>query len=245
MHDKYLFGKDFQRSFIALEDNRPVNLPTQTPTIYIFDEKPSREDAASGTGAVATVSAWNEGTVSPYPNVYTVTGINDPDADSDVSEYWYWEAINYITKTAGTVQTKVRAFKLVRAGAPSTLPSLTSADLQEVYPELRKYLSDDELAAVIENCTEQLIIDLEAGGLQFEKFSDLKKLRLPLAFKCIAESSLSQFKVENDRFFLRYQMFNEKYSNLLKQITLPYDEDGDGQAEKEEKPKRSYQVYDT
>lgn len=245
MHDQYLFGKDFTRSFFALEDGKPVNLPTQTPAIYIFTAEPSRADAAAGTGAAATISSWTEGTASPYANIYTVTGIADPDASGTVDQRWYWEAINYITKTAGVVQTKIRAFKLVRAEAPSTYPSLTSADLTGVYPAISSYLSESELETMIANCTEEMIFELEANGLEFGKFSDLKKLRLPLAFKCIAESSFSQFKVQDDKFYLRWQRYNEKYSNLLKLITLPYDADGDGQAENEEKPQRNYRILDT
>ena len=247
MHDQYLFGKDFQREFIALENNKPVKLPTQTSlTIYYFTAKPNRTEAAAGTGAIASaITSWTQDEGSPYKTQWTVTAIADPAATSDVDTRWYWESINYITKTGGTTTTKVRAFKLARAAAPSTYPKITTIDLIEVYPAIASYLKEDQLNSVIDNCLEEMILDLERDGLEFGKFTDLKKLRLPLAFKCIAESCLSQIEAEGDAFEYRYKEFNKKYAEKLRAITLPYDDDGDGQAELEQKPKRNYWIMDT
>lgn len=246
MFDRYLFNKDITRQFIALEDDRPFKLPTQNPTIYVYTQKPSLTEAAAGTGAVAAaVTSWNQSSVDPYPNTYTLTAIADPASTSDVPSRVYWESITYITKTAGTSITHLRSFIVERADTKSGYPSITGEDLAEIYPAITSYLNSSELAAMIANNLEELIIDLEARGLDWGKLGDLRKLRLALAYKCIAESCLSEVKQEGDRFDYRYNKFLEKYNAALKAVQLPYDEDGDGKAEAVVQAKRGYWILDT
>lgn len=246
MHDRYLYGKDFTRSFIVEEDNEPFKLPSQTPTIYIFTEKPTRDEAQAGTGAVQTISSWNQNAATPYACLYAVSAIVDPDPDAaDDNEQWYWEAVNYITKTGGQTQTAIRGFVLSRGFQPSNLPEVAPEDLAAVYPAISEYIPSDQLRAMIASCLEDVIMDLETKGIEWGRLSDKRRLHRALAFKSIAEASFSQVKGEGDKFHLRYTEFTKKYASAMTAVNLPYDADGDSSPELIEKPRKGYAILDT
>lgn len=246
MSDRYLYGKDFQREFIAMEDNKPFKLPSQTPTIYIFSTQPTRDIAQAGTGAAQTISTWNQDSASPYPCRYTVTAIDDPAPDdASPNSLWYWEAINYITKTAGQAQTSIRAFLLERGFQPSALPTVKPEDLADVYPAIADYLTTDQQRAMIENCLGEMIQELESRGIEYGRYHDQRKLKLALTYKVIAEGSLSQVKTPEDKFDYRYKVFSQKYIQNMQSLKLPYDGDGDGKPEVIERPRTNYWILDT
>lgn len=246
MYERHLFGKDFQRTFHLVLGGEPVKLPSQTPTIYIFSAAPSRDEAQAGTGAVETITSWNQDAVSPYGCTYTVAAIDDPSPDAATPDpVWYWAAINYVTEAAEQTQTAIQAFLLERGSAPATLPKIIPADLVDVYPAIDDYLDDQELEAQITVALSLMVTDLEAKGLEWGKLGDLHKLKLALAFKAIALSSFSQVKEEGDKFHLRYLEFTRMYSAMMEAISLPYDKDGDGKPEQVVQAKRSYAILDT
>lgn len=246
MYERHLFGKDFQRTFYLVLDGEPIKLPSQTPTIYIFSSAPTRDEAQAGTGAVETITSWNQDAASPYGCTYTVSAIDDPSPDEATPEpAWYWAAISYVAETSEQTQTAIQAFLLERGATPATLPHITPADLIDVYPAINDYLEDEELRAQIAVALSLMITELEAKGIEWGKLGDLHKLKLALAFRAIALSSFSQVKEEGDKFHLRYIEFTRLYSTVMEAIRLPYDKDGNGKPEQVVEAKRSYAILDT
>lgn len=228
MSNKYVFGKDIIRRFYPTEANEPLNLPTQTPTIYIFDEQPSRSEAIAGTGALSTVSIWAAASVSPFERTYTISALTDPEPTSITANAVYWEAINFVTKTAGQTQTVVRAFTVERVEGSESHPGTKASDLTDIYPALKAYLTTEQLDAHLKLAEDELKIDIEALGLVWSRIKDLNKLKLVLAWKAISLSAESQIKSVEDKFDKRAKLYEDKYNRALKNISVPYDSNGDG-----------------
>lgn len=231
---RYVYGKSFSRVFYALEDDLPLELPTQNPTIYVFRDMPSRDQAQDGSGAVATVSAWTQGGSSPFPCTYVVPAIADPDPDHTAPRWTYYEAINFVNVAAGQVQTVIRSFELDRTEELDAVPGVAISDLTAAYPTITAYYDNDELEDFISLCQDELKDDLKDRGIEWARAYDLDDVKRALAYKVLAEASFANIKEENDRFDRRYRRYSKKYSEYLPKIRIPVDTDGDGAPDKEQ-----------
>lgn len=239
---KYIFGKDIVRNFYPLENNQPINLPTQTPHIYLFDTYPSLAAAAAGTSALQSLTTWSSQEADPYARTYTFTAINDPSPTSATNYKQYWEAINYVPKTGVTIAPLIRSIWLYRAEANETVPGTTAQDLKDIYPGITAYLTDAQLQDMLSIALEEMKLDFEASGLEWARIYDLYKTKLALAFKTIALANLSQIRESNDKFQIRYKEFEDKYARAVTSLKLPYDYQGDGDAGAPREVKRSYYI---
>lgn len=226
--ERYSFGASFTRRLFPLDgDNFAYELPTQSPTIYIFSDMPTRAEAAAGTGALETISSWTENASSPYDRSWTVSAIDDPDATSGTQSKRYYEAINY-DPGSGTAHVIIRSFILQRLEALDEVPGTTVADLKEVYPAIDNYASDSELANFLQVALEEMIIDMESSGIPYSRVSQLSKTKLALAYKTIVLVSASQVKNPADRFVWRVEHYAKKAKDILNGLQLPVDVSGDG-----------------
>lgn len=239
-----IFGKDLVHALYPEVDKEPFILPSQNPTIYIFDEKPSRTNAAAGTGATATVTTWTAQDVPPYVRFWTVPAIDDPSTDSADQYETYWEAINFRYQTSEQVQTIVRAFDVYRGQATAELPQIAIQDFKNHYPGLASYVSEAELEEFGALALDTLRTDLSNKGLDWYKLRNHVELKLPLVYKAIAMAALSQIRAEGDRFQIRYNEFNRLYGEALAALKLPYDSDGDGEPEGQIQAGTSYWIVD-
>ena len=89
---RYVFAKDISREFNPEEGGQPLQIPSQTPKIYVYDSEPTRTDALSGTGSIASVTSWTQLAHTPYTCNYTLPAIADPDTEGSVEGLWYYES---------------------------------------------------------------------------------------------------------------------------------------------------------
>lgn len=230
------FGKNFDRRFIPRENDRPVNLPSQNPTIYIFRDQPSREQARNGTSAIQTISAWVEKDAPPYARIYEVSAIEDPNPNDQTEYEEYWEAINFVAKASGQVQTFIRMMRIERIESADSVPGTTRETLQEVYPAIKNYLSDDQMDDMIVAAEAELQTFFEGRDIKWSRVYGMYKFKLAVAYKAIALSALSQFREDGDRHHKRWGIYEGKCDSQLKQIAIRYDKNGDGNAEIKRKP---------
>ncbi len=236
------FGKAITRRFYPMQDMQPVNLPTQTPAIYLFDAFPSRTAAADGSGAIATISSWTENTNAPYARTFTIPAVDDPRPESQIAAYEYFVAVNYTLESAEQTQTKIEAIIFERADAVSEIPETTKADLKALYPAIEKYISDEQLDDFLGMATDQLQADLRNKGYQWGLIQNLSDLRLALAYKTIALSTLSQMRDPSDRHKSRFDIFSQWYESALNSVTLKHDTDADGRPDTAQPAGKSYLI---
>jgi hypothetical protein len=220
---KYTYGKSFSRVLYPIQDGSPLQLPTQNPTIYIFRDYPGVTNALSGNGALQTISAWSQSTTPPYGCTYTVAAINNPDINSFVAGWTYYEAINFVATAAGQTQVIIRAFELEILEELDSVPGTTYIDLSNVYPSITSYFAANVLTTFISDAETEMRIELEAKGFKYHQYYNLFKVRLALAYKAIANACLANFKEVGDKFYKRYEVYSEKYTGLMGQLDLPVD----------------------
>lgn len=238
----YHWGVDLTRKFYPHVNDRPFQIPTQTPAIYVFLTMPTRDAAAAGTGAVQTITSWTQDAIEPFACSYTIAAIDDPEPTGGSYARTYYEAINYRLQTSEQVQTIIRSFDIERARAAAALPGASKEDCKRLYPALVKYVSDTELDDFIGAAQEEVRLSLYAKGFQWPAILQLEQLALPVAYKAISLASFSQMKEPGDRFDKRYEEFKAKCAELMNGIQLPVDKDGDGLPEEVAKPRNEWLV---
>lgn len=229
---RYNWGRDIARAIYPQLNGAAVELPTQSPSIYLFDSKPTEDDAKAGTGAIsAQLTTWVEDSSSPFGRTFTHTAI-DKDGD-DVKRYW--EAVGYVD-TSETEHVVIRSFLVGDMLETDEIPGATATTLKDIYPSIGNYVSDTDLDEILDVAEEILRLDLEAKGTNWTRVYNLQKYKLTLAFKAIELSSMGQVRRTGDRFDRRVSYFQNLYSSNLSMIKLPYDFDGTGAPDSEAGP---------
>lgn len=225
--DRYVFGQSISRTFYALQDNEPINIPSQAPTLYLFTDRPSFNAASIGTGALQTKNYWTHNANAPYPRTYTWEPVPNPSPNGGEYIRQYWEGINWYNDLAQQVQTIIRPLELEATEQLDSIPGTTIQDIKDVYPKISAYLSDSELSAHLAIAIEEFKIDLEGRGIEYNRVSGLRKVKYALAYKSISISALSQVQEINDKHYLRWEQFDTMYRAILGKVELPVDFDGD------------------
>lgn len=224
-----VFGKDISRVFFPLEDNEPLNLPSQVPALYLYETRPNYTDAAAGTGALQSLTYWTHDENTPFPRSFTWNAVDDPSPSTQAQAKTYYEAINFRTQASEQIQTLVRSLTLERVQELDSVPGTSIQDLKDAYPGISNYLTDAQLEEILEDALEEFKIDLEGKGIEYHKVYDLRKSRLALAYKAISLSMLSQIRERDDKHNFRYEEYKEKYTAIMNLITIPIDTDSDGE----------------
>lgn len=231
MSTKYFWGKGFTRSYFPVQNDLPIQLPTQTPAIYLFSTEPTRAAAAAGTGAVQSIGAWKVAAFPPYEVQYTFTDVADPDPTGSDTEGTYYEAINFILEAGGQTQTVVRTLTLCRSTGGYDDPGTKTVDLAAIYPAIVDYYTLEQMNDHITIAQEEFRIDLAARGWEWSSLGELRNAKYLIAYKALANLCFSQVKEEGDRFFIKYNEFNVKYETLKNALPLKADKDNDGEHE--------------
>lgn len=230
----YVFGKDITRKFYPLEDNEPINLISQAPSIYLFADMPTMEEARSGVGAIAAaISYWSESSTNPYPRTYTIPAIPDPNPESTTPTcLGYWEAVNYILQTSGQVQTKLRQLELEKVKAVETVPGVLFSDLEIIYPEISGYVNAANVLTNYIDFAEDLVkLELRSYDIDWGDVESLKDLKAPIMFLAVKHHALGQRKEQGDMWDLRATTCQAEYDKVMADLKIKYDSDGDGLTE--------------
>lgn len=238
--NKFIFGKDIAFKFYPRESEEALSLPSQNPYIYLFDELPTRDHAADGTGAIASINSWTQNASSPYDCTISITAIDDPDSTGPDYYQTYYLGINFLTKAAGELQTIVKAFNVHRPEGATELPGTTIDDLKSFLPALESYETDAELNDHLSMAEIIFKLDLKAKGLTYERIHNLSDAKLCLAFKALELANMSLMEDQQDRFHTRSLYFEHLYKQMMASLSLAVDTDGDGVAESTQTPKPAY-----
>lgn len=226
-----IYGKTISRSFIADDGSQYLRLPTQTPTIYLFPYGtiPSRAQAAAGTGAIQTISAWTQSGASEELT-YSYAPVIDPDTAGNMASREYWEAVNYVLDIGGQVQTKLRMLIISRAEVIESIPGLSAEDIIGIWPSVVSYTTSAQLANFLPLAEAEM--RQEIGLAKWSRLSKLVDAKICLAYKAIEMMAASQVVKGNaDKFVWMVEYFGEKYTKAISKIDFPLDADGDGQPE--------------
>lgn len=217
------YGKTITRVFYPLRGASPLQLPTQTPSYYLFTTQPSRADALAGTGAVSSGTHVSQNASTPFDLNYTFPAYEDPDPTSGNSFDSLWEAIIFIGETGGDSQVKIRSFVIERLQGLGQKPGTTVAQIKGVYPSIANYLTDSEISTFLSNAEEEIQLYFYNKGIEWGSVFGLNKLKLALAYKTIESACLSFIETTGDKHDRRYEVFKKKTDDALTSIALLFD----------------------
>jgi hypothetical protein len=224
----YPFGKGFNYLFEPYLDNEPVQLPAgQSPEVYIFTNRPSREDAASGTGAIAAaIIAWTDN--GAYSRLIAVPAIADPEPTSETVTEKYWISVNYVLEAGGQVQTEIRLLQMERVRAVNTRVKSSELSLQEIYPNIVDLSDSNKIRGFIDKAIVQIKGNLKAKGYEWAQITRLDQLSLMTDYRALMFFAMS---MPGDRFEALYEKWKQEYISILSTLLLEYDENNDGEPE--------------
>lgn len=229
----YPFGKDIVYTFYPLVDGKPVVLPTQNPTIYVFTDsnKPTQDQAQNGTNALGSaITSWS---AKGNGFDFTIPAILDPDPDSTQDRRTYFLGINFILQSAGQIQTIIRALDLQRVEAHHKKIDVIPSDVISYFPQIESYVSMQQLQRFITLSIEEIKVELQQKGYEWAQIYRPDRLQLAVIFKCMMYAMVSQRKTPGDQFDLNFDLYKETYSNLIQGVRLEYDTDRDGEPQEE------------
>lgn len=221
----YPFGRDFTYSFYALIDNEFENLSaiSAAEAIYVYKDKPSRTEAAAGTGSalLATITTWSN-TADANGKYFTIPAIDDPDPTSTIDRDTYWLAVNFKFSAAEQTQTVLRALPMQRVDAWHKVISTAQSDLESIFADVDSYASATRQDNAIAIAKEKLEQEFEAAGFDWALIWRPDKLNLACAYLALS-SIMFGLGAGDPKWF---ELANE-YRNAAKGITdgikLEYD----------------------
>jgi hypothetical protein len=231
----YPFGQSFTAWFFPLvDDQTPAGLLTSSNlvAIYVFDQMPSRNAAANGTGAVQTITSWTWD-ASKNGFSYSIAAISDPDPTSTTPVRTYWRAINFRLQASQQVQTVLQSFDLERVTGPAFTIEVSDSDLAAYFPQVTSYSSAAQRLAYVAQAKEEVRARLRVKGFQWAKIHRADRLDMAVTFKALSMLMLAQVQQPGDKFAMKYTEFKSMYENALESIQFEYDADGNGQPETE------------
>jgi hypothetical protein len=229
----YPFGKAFERWYYPLvNDTTPEGtiLTSQTPAIYVFTTNPGRSVAATGVGALKTITSWTwDANQAGWR--YTITAISDPSPTSSQTLYTYWEAVNFRLEAGADIQTDLRALEMERISGHSTAVNVTDEMLRQYFPQLDSCSTESQRVQQLVLAIEDVKARLKAKGYEWAKITRPDRLTIAIAYRVLYMIMLVQIQQGNDKYAIKYAEFKAIFESTIDSLSLEYDSNGDGQAD--------------
>lgn len=222
------FGQDISYTFYPLVgDDNAINLPSDNPAIYYFTDanKPTRDQAQNGTGAVNSGSAITSWTAIPNQNgfVFTIPAITDPDPDSNVDFRTYWLGINFKLKAGGEFQTVIRALEMERVTGHHTQFIVTAADIIQYFPNVEAYYTAAQINAIFWLVKEEIVAYLSDKGFEWSLVWDANRLRTAAVFKVLMKLMEGQRRIPGDNWDKNHEEYKTSFKTIQSALKLKYD----------------------
>jgi hypothetical protein len=224
MNNYFNFGESFTYEFYVRDGKggfEDLSSVTDTPTIYIFKDLPSRTDAINGTGAIQTISSWSDAILNGG-KTFTVATISDPDPNSSKDNYEYFIAVNYVLVNSGDVQTDIRLLPMVRARATHAPVSTSQEDLQKIYSRVDDISSSSDQTFKIEQSKQDIKNYLDAKGFNWSEVWEPVHLNNAIAYGALELIMLDNMRDTGDAYASRAVLYGDKSKEILKGLRLSY-----------------------
>lgn len=230
----YTYGKDIIYYFVPVVDDEPVlNIPTQNPSIFVFDyqNKPSMADARSGTGKLgSTITSW---TARGQGFEFTIPAITDLDPTSQTNDRVYWVAINFILKSGGDTITAVRALEIDRIQIEQEQLTTTVSDIVGIYSDITSYKDEAQIIRYMSEAKSLIKLALTIKGYEWALVHNVKDFNAAHRYKTLELIMASLRRSAGDTFDANFNYYKEMADGYLSAIQLEYDTDKDGEADAE------------
>jgi hypothetical protein len=194
--------------------------------VYKYDYKPTRAQALAGTnngGLIETISSWSDSDTD-NGKTFTVAAIDDPDPTSETRSYTYWIAVNFKYTNTEQIQTIVRALPMQRIDAWHKTVNTTTADLENLWPQIDSYRTSEQQRAAIDLAKALCEQDLEAEGYEWALIWRPDKLDLAVAHRAVAQLYLGLATgAGREQWLGLAESYKETYKAMLQALKVEYD----------------------
>lgn len=229
------FGKAFTYTYYPLDDNENLSasdiasIESLLVAVYIFtdEEKPSRDEAISGSGATQTIASWSDNGNLGFD--ISVAALDDPDPTIIDDERDFWISINYRLEAGEQVQTILRRMRMERIRGHHKRIQVTDTDLKRVWPEIDRYTEDiTERLRYTEQAISDIERDMENRRLEWSLHWRPDKLTRAAVYRTLFYAARAKQQVLGDKFNLLKEDFDKEYNQHIARLNILYDEDNDG-----------------
>lgn len=235
------FGKSFiYKLYLLQEDELDYkNLPEAPKSIYLYDKKPTLEEAKTGTGKLAIIipSVWSN-TIDSYGKQIEIPAVIDPNPTSEeYSECDYYIVINLELETGVEQSPLRRLIRLQRLKAQHSIIDVSLDDLFVADPELENAcqckgnLERYIMSATLEVKDDVAMCDFRKH-LTYGNVWNPKRLNRAVALLAVSKYWKSQSLNTNDIYSAKGVDYAEQYKKMIRKITLEYDADNNGTPDK-------------
>lgn len=217
----YVYGKDLVYNLFTFEDQREISdLPTQTVTGYLFENAPSRAQAASGEGALET---FTQSLTEGQKIQLSIPAISDPYPNEYTDFRHFWVAVNFVLEAGEDVQTVVRAIKVNRVAGHDVEIGVNLQSIIDIYPDVLQYLNDTQINALIALARLDLLDELSNKGFDWSRIHKPDQLFNALLSNTLVYIYNSQIQDAGDRFSASSEKAQTRYESLKNNLKLQYD----------------------
>jgi hypothetical protein len=236
-NSRYSFGKDFVYTWFPLEndaelaDDQIAVIEGLLDSVYIFatEQRPTRDEAAAGTGATQTINSWTDNGQRGFD--IAIDAIEDPEPEAEIYFRDFWIAINYRLEVGGQIQTVRRLLPMARIGGVSEAVEVSDETLIELWPEVVSFTRDgQERCAQVRQANLDMRRDVTTALIQYAEIHNPGELERALAFKALEYIALSKRELAGDKFDLRATQFRKQFDKEMSRLDrLRADSNRDGQ----------------
>lgn len=236
----YPFGAPFTWTFYPLLDDAPVEIPAQTLTLRVYSERPSREAAIAGTGAIGSPVEVIT-TEARRAVEFTIPKIADPDQTSETAEVLYWVSVLYKLHASGDTLLALRGLELERSTAQHSTIAISLADLAAVYPPIRKLVKQEQIPGFVDTAIEKIRSRITKDGRNWRDIWDTSKLKFSTVHMALSVALFSVVQGGGSEYRDLALEFRTTAEELLGNVLLEF-----GAQEPETEPtaaKRDYMIF--
>lgn len=231
------FGIDITYKFYPLKDEISTDVWHETislvdsPTIYVFTDKPDRTQAQAGTNAIATISSWSN-TPDGRGKQFTIPAIDDPYPTASKDAYQYYVAVNFTLQTGEQTQTVIRLLPIRRVVAHHSTSKPEIQDLEALHPEIRSFFTDSQIESTIQTAEYMTKGSLKVNGYDYLSIWNPDELKTLNTYRALALLCLSQIE-SGGAWQEKYNEYKAIAENMLNSVSVLIDIDKEGTPEKE------------
>jgi len=239
----YNFGKSFTYEFHVIDaESNEVDISQATlDKVYLFDELPSRTDAAAGTGASETISTW---TTKDKHKELTIPEIEDPEVTGAFKVYDnYWLAVNFTFSGGTQKQTELMNLTFERIKSQASETGVTYEDITKAFPLIDRYFSNtNDITNLIEVAEEQIKITMSTKGFAWAQIKYPKGLHTAVKYKTLKDICLVQIADAGDKWEMKYNEYSGYYENIITSTKIEYDSSNDSAVDTVERKQRVLRI---
>lgn len=216
------FGGAITFPYYPKVDGDAINPPSQTPSIYVFDYRPSPTDIDNGTNAIGVeITTWTETAANYRP--FTIPAIADDAVRADKYKD-YWVGIKYVAVASGSATYDVKQFRLVRPDGATADPKPTTTELLEFDHTVNDYYTDEiTLENYIEGAETKLRAWFAGQGVRWETIENPEDLKTTIIYCALKDLWLNQRQDDGDKFEKKHDEFKSLYKMLRDQLKIEHD----------------------